>query len=166
MISVNTNFAGIGYSGFVRKVADGFMAVFLLVNLVIRFSSIFYYTPYNGYIAVFLGCVVLACVWVVVFQRFLKVYLFIFGFSFFLFGFGSFEIQSRVFEILVTCVASTLFRVNWRAGRGGGQRTEDGGRRTEDGGQRTEDGVKAQSSKVKGERLKLKGQSSKVKGIG
>ena len=112
MISLSTSFAGIGDSGFVRKVADGFMAVFLLVNLVIRFSSIFYYTPYNGYIAVFLGCVVLACAWVVVFQRFLMVYLFIFGFSFFLFGFGSFEIQSRVFEILVTCVASTLFLIN------------------------------------------------------
>jgi len=112
LISLSTSFAGIGDSGFVRKVADGFMAVFLLVNLVIRFSSIFYYTPYNGYIAVFLGCVVLACAWVVVFQRFLMVYLFIFGFSFFLFGFGSFEIQSRVFEILVTCVASTLFLIN------------------------------------------------------
>jgi O-antigen ligase len=112
LISVSTSFAGIGDSGLVRKMADGFMAVFLLVNLVIRFSSIFYYTPYNGYIAVFLGCVVLACVWVVVFQRFLKVYLFIFGFSFFLFGFGSFEIQSRIFELIVTCVSTALFLIN------------------------------------------------------
>jgi hypothetical protein len=99
----------------VRKVADGFMAVFLLFNLVIRFPSIFYYTPYNAYIAVFLGCVVMACVWVVVFQKYLKAFLFIFGFSFFLFGFGSFEIQSRVFEIIVTCVATTLFLVNQRS---------------------------------------------------
>ena len=88
------------------------MALFLLFNLVIRFSSIFNYPPYNGYIAVFLGCVVLACGFVVVFQRYLKAFLFIFGFSFFLFGFGSFEIQSRVFELLVTCVASTLFLIN------------------------------------------------------
>ena len=145
MISVNTNFAGIWDSGLVRKMADGFMAVFLLFNLVIRFSSIFYYPPHNGYIAVFLGCVVLACGFVVVFQRYLKAFLFVFGVSFFLFGFGSFEIQSRVFEIIVTCVASTLFLVNWRAGKGGGQRTEDRG-------QRTEDGVKAQSSKMKGEK--------------
>ena len=151
MISLSTSFAGIGDSGFVRKVADGFMAVFLLVNLVIRFSSIFYYTPYNGYIAVFLGCVVLACAWVVVFQRFLMVYLFIFGFSFFLFGFGSFEIQSRVFEILVTCVASTLFFVNLRAGRDRRQRAEVGGR--------------SESSKLKGERGEVEGQRSEVKGV-
>jgi hypothetical protein len=112
LISVSTNFAGIWDSGLVRKVVDGFVALFLLVNLLIRFSSIFYYPPFNGYIAVFLGCVVLACVWVVVFQRFLKVYLFIFGFSFFLFGFGSFEIQSRIFELIVTCVSTALFLIN------------------------------------------------------
>jgi len=117
-MSTKTYLAGIGDSGLIRKVVDGFMALFLLFNLVIRFSSIFHYPPYNGYIAVFLGCVVLACGFVVVFQRYLKAFLF-------LFGFGSFEIQSRVFEIIVTCVASTLFLVNWRAGRGGGQRTED-----------------------------------------
>ena len=112
MISVNTSFAGIGDSGFVRKVADGFVALFLLVNLVIRFSSIFNYPPYNGYIAVFLGCVVLACGFVVVFQRYLKAFLFVFGFSFFLFGFGSFEIQSRIFELIVTCVSTALFLIN------------------------------------------------------
>jgi hypothetical protein len=124
-MSTKTYLAGIGDSGLIRKVVDGFVAVFLLANLVIRFSSIFYYPPYNEYIAVFLGCVVLACGFVVVFQRYLKAFLFIFGFSFFLFGFGSFEIQSRVFEILVTCVASTLFLVNWRAGKDRRQKTED-----------------------------------------
>ena len=114
----------IGASSFIRPIITGLTAIFLLANLVIRFSSIFYYPPYNGYIAVFLGCVVLACGFVVVFQRYLKAFLFVFGFSFFLFGFGSFEIQSRVFEILVTFVALTLFLVNWREGGGGGRRTE------------------------------------------
>ena len=111
-MSTKTCLASIGDSGLVRKVADGFVALFLLLNLVIRFSSIFNYPPYNGYIAVFLGCVVLACLLVIIFQRYLKTFLFVFGFSFFLFGFGSFEIQSRVFEIIVTCVASTLFLIN------------------------------------------------------
>ena len=123
-MSTKTYLVGIGDSGLICKVVDGFVAVFLLANLVIRFSSIFNYPPYNGYIAVFLGCVVLACGFVVVFQRYLKAFLFIFGFSFFLFGFGSFEIQSRVFEILVTCVASTLFLVNLKAGKDRRQRTE------------------------------------------
>jgi O-antigen ligase len=112
LISVNTNFAGIWDSGLVRKVADGFVAVFLLANLVIRFSTMFHYPPYNGYIAVFLGCVVLACGFVVVYQRYLKAFLFIFGFSFFLFGFPSMDMQSRIFELIVTCVATALFLIN------------------------------------------------------
>jgi len=51
LISLSTSFAGIGDSGLVRKVADGFVVVFLLANLVIRFSTMFHYPPYNGYIA-------------------------------------------------------------------------------------------------------------------
>ena len=127
-----------------RKAADFFVALFLLANLVIRFSTMFHYPPYNGYIALFLGAVVLGCVGVVFFQKYLKVFLFVFGFSFFLFGFPSMTLQSRVFELIVTCVATSLLLVNLRVGKDGGQRSE--------------------SSKVKGERGKVEGQSSKVKG--
>ncbi len=91
--------------------------VFLLGNLVIRFCTIFYYPPYNAHIAGFFGVIVSCCIFVVLFPKYLKVFLFIFGFSFFLFGFGSIDIQSRVFELIVTCVATALFVINWRAGK-------------------------------------------------
>ena len=106
------NFTHIGDSSFIRPVVTGLTAIFLLANLVIRFSTMFHYPPYNGYIAVFLGCVVLGCAFVVVFQTYLKAFLFIFGFSFFLFGFPSMDMQSRIFELIVTCVATALFFIN------------------------------------------------------
>lgn len=96
------------------RIADVLTLIFLIGNLVIRFGTIFYYPPYNRYIAIFLGCGVLACGLVVIFPKYLKVLLFLFGFSFFLFGFGSPDIQSRVFELIVTCVATTLFLINKR----------------------------------------------------
>jgi O-antigen ligase len=108
-------------SGQKLGVSNSLILVFLLFNLVIRFGSIFNYPPYNGVIAGFLGVVVSACVFVVCRPKYLKHLLFIFGFSFFLFGFGSIDIQSRIFELIVTLVAMTLFVVNWRAGRGRGR---------------------------------------------
>ena len=111
---VRTSVAGIGDSGLLRKVFDGFVAVFLLANLVIRFSTIFHYPGYNGYIAALLGCVVLGCVFVIYCRKYLKGFLFIFGFSFFLFGFPSMDMQSRLFEVIVTCVVSTLFFINFK----------------------------------------------------
>lgn len=117
MTFVRTGLSNIGDSGLIRKVFDGSVAIFLVANLVIRFSSIFYYPPYNGYLALILGCVVAGCAYAVIFQKYLKVFLFIFGFSFFLFGFSSIEIQSRIFELIVTCVALTLFVSNWKEGR-------------------------------------------------
>ena len=134
------NLAKSQYSTLVHRIVDFSMLAFLIFNLVIRFSTIFYYPPYNGYIAAFFGVVVACCIFVVLFPKYLKAFLFLFGFSFFLFGFGSIDIQSRVFELIVTCIASTLFLINWREGKDGGQRTEDRGRRTEEGGQRVEDG--------------------------
>ena len=98
--------------GRMTGIFNALLLIFLIVNLVIRFATIFRYPPYNGYIAAFLGCVVLGCGLVVVFQTYLKAFLFIFGFSFFLFGFPSMDIQSRIFEIIVTCVATALFFIN------------------------------------------------------
>jgi len=98
-----------------KKFLNGVIGIFLLFNLTIRFGTIFYYPPYNGAIAGFLGVVVAACVFVVFWPRYLRHLLFIFGFSFFLFGFGSIDIQSRIFELIVTLVASTLFVINVRA---------------------------------------------------
>jgi len=109
-------------------VVDCLILGFLLFNLVIRFGSIFNYPPYNGAIAGFLGAVVAACVFAVFRPSYLKHLLFIFGFSFFLFGFGSIDIQSRIFELLVTLVATTLFVINWRAGsREQGAGSKEGG---------------------------------------
>ncbi len=102
-------------------VLNALIGAFLILNLVIRFSTIFYYPPYNGYIAAFFGGLVCCCVFVILFPKYLKVFLFIFGFSFFLFGFGSIDIQSRVFELIVTCVTTALFVINWRAGKESGQ---------------------------------------------
>ena len=100
--------------GWKLGVVNCLVLVFLLGNLVIRFCTIFYYPPYNGYIAAFFGGLVCCCIFVVLFPKYLKAFLFIFGFSFFLFGFGSIDIQSRVFELIVTCVATTLFVIIWR----------------------------------------------------
>ena len=136
-----TSIAGIGTSGSLRKGADVFVAFFLLANLVVRFSTMSHYPPYNGYIAVFFGAVVLGCGFVVLFQKWLKAFLFIFGFSFFLFGFPSIEMQSRIFELIVTCVATALFLINWRVGK---------------------DGRLSESSKVKGERGKAKGRLNRT----
>ena len=86
--------------------------VFLAINLLARFSTIFYYPPYNNLIAVLLAGVLMASLWVILFPRFLPVYLGIFGFSFFLFGYGSPDIQSRMFELIVSCVATTLVLIN------------------------------------------------------
>jgi len=97
-------------------VFNALMGTFLVFNLVIRFCTIFYYPPYNGYIGVLFGGVVSGCIFVIFFPKYLKRFLFLFGFSFFLFGFGSIDIQSRVFELIVTCVATSLFVINWRAG--------------------------------------------------
>jgi len=123
----------------------GFLSVlvlgFLAFNLVIRFCTIFNYPPYNGYIGALFGGVVSGCIFVIFFQRYLKAFLFLFGFSFFLFGFGSIDLQSRVFELIVTCVVTTLFVLNWRGGRERGQirrlRKLDGlGEKEKDGEQR------------------------------
>jgi len=54
-MAVRTSIAGIGDSGLIRKVFDGFVVVFLLANLLVRFSTIFHYPGYNGYIAALLG---------------------------------------------------------------------------------------------------------------
>ena len=97
------------------RIADVLTLIFLIGNLVVRFGTIFYYPPYNGYIAILLGCGILGCGFVIVYPKYLKVLLFLFGVSFFLFGFGSIDIQSRVFELIVTCVATTLFFINTRA---------------------------------------------------
>lgn len=96
------------------RIADVLTLIFLIGSLVVRFGTIFYYPPYNGYIAIFLGCGILGCGFVVIFPKYLKVLLFLFGFSFFLFGFGSIDIQSRIFELIVTCVGTTLFFINKR----------------------------------------------------
>ena len=133
----------VGFGGKV-SVFNALMGAFLMFNVVIRFCTIFYYPPYNGYIAAFFGGLVCCCIFVIFFPKYLKAFLFLFGFSFFLFGFGSIDIQSRVFELIVTCVATALFVINWRAWKDRGQGTEDGRRRTEDGGQGS--GVRSRGS--------------------
>ncbi|MFO7987346.1 MAG: hypothetical protein R6U38_15915, partial [Desulfatiglandaceae bacterium] len=116
--------------GKMKKVFHILIFVFLLGNLVIRLGTIFNYPPFNGVIAGFLGVVAAACVWVVFYPRYLKHLLFIFGFSFFLFGFGSIDLQSRIFELVVTLVATTLFVINWRR-KSGEQRSEVRGQGSE-----------------------------------
>ncbi|MFH1954132.1 MAG: O-antigen ligase family protein [Pseudomonadota bacterium] len=121
-------------SGNKFSVFDGLMCVFLIFNLVIRFCTIFYYPSYNAHIAGFFGVIVSCCIFVILFPKYLKAFLFIFGFSFFLFGFGAIDIQSRVFELIVTCVATTLFAINWRAGKDRGRESGVSGQKGKDGG--------------------------------
>jgi len=89
---------------------------FVLLNILIRFSSIFYYPPYNMVIGGLLSAVVSASIIVILYPGFLRFYLCAFGFSFFLFGFGSIDLQSRIFEVIVSCVAATVFFVNLKTG--------------------------------------------------
>jgi len=96
-------------------VFDCLMLVFLLFNLVIRFGTIFYYPPYNGMIGLLIGGVVLACLCVIFLPKYLKFFLSVFGFSFFLFGFGAIDIQSRIFELIVSLVATALSVMNLRS---------------------------------------------------
>ncbi len=99
---------------FIKSFGKRVIFLFLLANLVVRFSTVFYYKPYTIVLAAILGCVAAAGVIVVFFRKLLKPYLLLFGFSFFLYGVGSIDIQSRIFEMLVTLVAITLFLVNLR----------------------------------------------------
>jgi O-antigen ligase len=85
---------------------------FLAINLLARFATIFNYPPYNELIAVLLAGVLMASLWAIRFPGYLPLYLGIFGFSFFLFGYGSPDIQSRMFELIVTCVGATLLLIN------------------------------------------------------
>lgn len=107
-----------------NKILQSLILVFLAFNLLVRFGTIFRYPPYNGVIAGLVGGVILACLFVTLFPGHLRYLLFIFGFSFFLFGFGSIDIQSRIFELIVTLVATTLFVSNNRAERTRDQRSE------------------------------------------
>jgi len=59
------------------------MLAFLIFNLVIRFSTIFYYPPYNAYIAGFFGGIVSCCIWVVFSPKYLRDFYFYLGFRFF-----------------------------------------------------------------------------------
>lgn len=119
LVPLDNGSAAIRQSGLLGKAVNGLMGLFLLANLVVRFETMFNYPPYDGYIAVFLGMVVSGCVLVVAVQKYLKAFLFFFGFSFFLFGFPPMTMQSRIFEIIVTCVVTTLFFINLRAGKRG-----------------------------------------------
>ena len=113
LASVITTDGNAKANGVIRKAADGLVGLFLLANLLVRFSTMFHYPGYNGYIAIFLGCVMLACVFVVLYEKYLNIFLFIFGFSFFLFGFPSMDMQTRIFELILTCVVTSLFLINW-----------------------------------------------------
>jgi len=117
-----------------NKILQGLIFAFLAFNLVIRFGTIFRYPPYNGVIAGLFGGVILACLVVIFSPRYLRYLLFIFGSSLFLFGFGSIDIQSRIFELLVTCLAAALFIMNWRAKKGRSESSEIGGQQKGTGG--------------------------------
>jgi len=84
---------------------------YLAGNLWYRFSTVFDYSRFVGAVLIFLG---LCSLTVMLFPRFLKAFLFLFGASFFLFGFRGYDIQSQVFETLVVVVSVTLFFVNVR----------------------------------------------------
>ena len=139
-------------------VFNALMGTFLVFNLVIRFCTIFNYPPYNGYIGALFGGVVSGCIFVIFFPKYLKAFLFLFGFSFFLFGFGSIDIQSRVFELIVTCVATSLFVINHRAGRDSGQWSVVSGQKGRDSGYPSEigfsklHGVNKKAQKLKKEK--------------
>ena len=139
---------------------------FLAVNLWCRFWAIFDHSGFITGLFVFLG---ICSVLVILFPRYLKTFLLVFGVSFFLFGFRPYDIQSQVFETVVVFSALTVFFVNLRrvsgellaVGRGQGtdgrgQRIEDGGRRTEGRGQRTEG--RGQRAEGRGQRTEGRGQ--------
>ncbi len=132
------SYGQIGNAAGVRIALRFVVLAFLGVNLWYRFWTISDYSRFVGGLFIFLG---LCSLVVILFPKFLRAFLFLFGASFFLFGFRGYDIQSQVFETVVVFVALTVFFVNLRRGEDRDRRSEDGGqgedrdRRSEDGGQ-------------------------------
>lgn len=89
----------------------GVVLSFLGLNLWYRFWTIFYYSGFVSGLFIFFATCSLV---VILFPKLLKAFLFLFGASFFLFGFRAYDIQSHVFETIVTFVGVTAFFVNLR----------------------------------------------------
>jgi hypothetical protein len=84
---------------------------FLVLNLLCRFLTLFGYSRFIDIVFIFLG---LYCLAVILFPNFLRALLFLFGASFFLFGFRGYDIQSQVFEAMVTFATLSVFALNIR----------------------------------------------------
>ena len=108
----------ISNSVWVRIALNGFMFAFLVGNLFYRLSTIFDYSIFIKGLFLFLG---VCSLFVILFPKFLRACLFLFGASFFLFGFRGYDIQSQVFETMVVFVAITVFFVNLRRKEGAGR---------------------------------------------
>ena len=83
--------------------------IFLASNILFKFYTVFYY---NEFIKALFIVLTTCCVFIILSSRHIKILIFIFGFSFFLFGFRPYDVQSQVFEFIVSLVAITLFFQN------------------------------------------------------
>jgi len=86
-----------------------FILLFIYFNIIIRFYSVY---NTNYFINIVLIVLSMCCLIICILPRLLKNLLFIFGLSFFLFGFRPYDIETQVFELIVTLMASTLLAVN------------------------------------------------------
>jgi len=83
--------------------------IFLASNILFKFYTVFHY---HGFIKALFIVFTTCCIFIVLSSKHLKILIFIFGFSFFLFGFRPYDVQSQVFEFIVSLVAITLFFQN------------------------------------------------------
>ncbi len=108
---------GINYTGRTEKITGIKIALnvlilsFFAVNLSYRFLSVFNHSYFIGALYIFLAVL---SFFIILFPKLLTKYLFFFGFSLIFFGYRAYDIQSQVFETILTFVCFTLFTVNLR----------------------------------------------------
>lgn len=89
-----------------------FIFIYLLGNIATRLYAISYHDSGFMIVSLFL---IFCCFFISIFPRLLKTALFLFGFSFLLFGFRPYDVESQVFEYIVTLLSTTLFIVHLKS---------------------------------------------------
>ncbi|MBA4367474.1 MAG: hypothetical protein C0403_07530 [Desulfobacterium sp.] len=85
------------------------IVLFLYFNIVVRVTALYGISAFIDLMVIILP---LCCIVVSVLPALMGRLMFVFGLSFFLFGFRPYDVQSQVFELIVTLMVSTLLVIN------------------------------------------------------
>jgi O-antigen ligase len=94
-----------------NRLYSSFIFIYLLGNIVTRLYAISYH---NSLVVIVSLLLFLYCFFISIFQKHLKIAFFLFGFSFLLFGFRPYDIESQVFEYIVSLLSTALFIIDSR----------------------------------------------------